>query len=91
MSMVPVGHWITPPEVGAIASELRDAADQIRLLYGSVDAVGRQLDQSWRGNAKNIFDAHFNGFPKEILAYADDLERMARDILNIQVWVIDEL
>jgi WXG100 family type VII secretion target len=90
MSVVPAGHWMTPPEVGEIASEFRAAADQIRSVYGSVNAVGGQLDQSWRGNAKNIFDAHFNAFPKEILAYANDLDHMASEILNIQVWVYDE-
>lgn len=89
MAAVP-GKWITPPEVHSIASEFRAAADQIRYVYNSVSAVGTQLDQSWSGNAKSIFDAHFNSFPKEILAYADDLDRMAHEVLNIQVWVPDE-
>lgn len=90
MAIVPVGHWITPPEVGEVASRLRAAADQIRSVYSSVNAVNGQLDQSWRGNAKNIFDAHFNSFPREILAYANDLDQMANEILNIQIWVLDE-
>lgn len=89
MSMAPVGHWINPPEVGEIASQFRAAADQIRSVYGSVNAVGTNLDQSWRGNAKNIFDAHFNAFPNEILAYANDLDNMANEILNIRIWVVD--
>lgn len=88
MSVMPEGHWITPPEVGGIASEFRAAADQIRSVYNSVNAVGGQLDQTWRGNAKNIFDAHFNSLPKEVLAYANDLDHMANEILNIQVWVL---
>ncbi len=87
MSVVTTGHWITPPEVGAIASEIRAAADEIRDTYKSVNAVGEQLDQSWRGNAKNKFDAHFNMFPSDVLAYADDLDHMANEVLNILVWV----
>ena len=87
MSVVPAGHWITPPEVGEIASELRAAADQIRSVYNSVNTVGIQLNQSWRGNAKNIFDSHFNTFPKDVLAYAHDLDQMANEVLSIQVWV----
>lgn len=90
MAMVPVGHWITPPEVGEIANRFRVIADQIRTVYASVNAMEGQLEQSWRGNAKNIFDAHFNSFPREILAYADDLDHIANEILNIQIWVLDE-
>lgn len=88
MSMVPTdGHWITPAEVGEIASALRAAADQVREVYKSVDAVGQQLDQTWQGNAKNKFDAHFNTYPRDVLSFADDLEHMANSVLTIQVWV----
>lgn len=89
MSVIPAGRWITPPETGGIASELRAVADAIRSVYNPVNSIGGQLDQTWRGNAKNIFDAHFNSFPRDILAYADELDRMANDVLNIQVWVMD--
>lgn len=87
VSVVPDGHWITPPEVNEIAREVREAAERIRSVHGTATGVDSQLDASWRGNAKNIFDAHFNSFPREILAYANDLDRMADEILGIQVWV----
>lgn len=89
MAVAP-GKWITPPEVHEIARELRSAADQIRSVYQSVSSVESQLDGSWLGNAKNVFDAHFNGFPKEIMAYATRLDHMAVEVLNIQVWIPGE-
>jgi uncharacterized protein YukE len=82
-----LGHWITPPEVYQIASELKAAANKIEAVFTQVNQVDNQLDQSWLGNAKNIFDSHFNGFPKEILAYAQDLKQMADEVLAIQIWV----
>lgn len=89
MSAIP-GKWITPPEVHQIASEFRAAAERIRAVYHSVNSVGNRLDETWLGNAKNIFDAHFNSFPREIAAYADRLDQMANEISQIQVWVPDE-
>ena len=86
MAAVP-GRWITPPEAHAIASELRSAADQIKTVYQSVNGVGNQLDETWYGNAKNIFDSHFNSFPKELLAYASQLDQMAQEVLQIRIFV----
>lgn len=84
------GKWITPPEVQGIAAEFRAAAERIRTVYHTVNSVGNRLDETWYGNSKNIFDSHFNSFPREIVAYADRLEQMAHEILQIQVWVPDE-
>ncbi len=90
MSVVPDGQWITPPEVSEIAREVRALAEQVRSVHGVATSVEGQLNASWRGNAKNIFDAHFNSFPREVLAYANDLDKMADEILSIQVWIPNE-
>ncbi len=84
------GKWITPHEVQEIARELRAAAEQMRTVFQTANEVGNQLDDTWSGNAKNIFDAHFNSFPNETAAYAERLEQMAHAVLQIQVWVPDE-
>ncbi len=89
MSQVP-GHWITPPEVEQFARELRAAADQIREVFHTATAVRSQLDSSWFGNAKNIFDSHFDGFPHDVASFAHRLDQMASEALAIQVWVPDE-
>ena len=83
----PKGKWITPHEAGEIASQYRAAANEIRNIEQQVSRVGANLDSSWLGNSKNIFDSHFNSFPAEITGYANLLDRMADEISRIKVWV----
>ena len=87
---IETGEWITPPETREIANEFRAAADRIREVYHAVQSAGSQLDATWVGNAKNIFDSHFDSFPREIAAYADHLDQMAHEILQIQVWITNK-
>jgi uncharacterized protein YukE len=83
------GEWITPPEVYRIAGEIKAVANQVESLYSTANGVGVELNGTWFGNAKNIFDAHFNGFPNEFIAYANELRSMAAQVLAIKVWIPD--
>ena len=91
MATEPLGKYITPSEAYEASNRFRAAANDARIVSQKVAQVGMRLDESWIGNAKNIFDSHFNSLPSELAAYADMLDRMAHDISNIEVWVeIDE-
>ncbi len=81
------GKWITPQEALEAANQYRAAASEARIVAQKVAQAGMRLDGSWLGNAKNIFDSHFNSLPSELAAYADMLDRMAHEISNIEVWV----
>ena len=82
-----LGKWITPPEAVSIASKYRVAASEIRLVAQDMIRVSNSLDASWSGNAKNVFDAHFNSFPTELASFADHIDHIATQVANIQVWV----
>lgn len=87
MAPLETGEWITPQEAFEYAARYRAAAAEMREIAHRALNVGHRLDDSWFGNAKNIFDSHFNSFPQEIFAYADSLENMAQQISRIEVWV----
>jgi WXG100 family type VII secretion target len=84
---VVTGYWYTPPEVYEIAARVRAIAQKVRAQYTPASQVKNQLDQTWYGNAKNIFDGNFQGFPQAILNYSDELKQMADEILGIRWWV----
>ena len=86
-----------PPEAHAAARVYRSAASEVRTVAQQVRSMRGSLEETWFGNAKNIFFGNSEHTAANLDRHASTLEGLAREaeepvtvIKLVWVWVDEE-
>ena len=82
---ITVEKEITPEKALGIAIRMRSVARRIFLLAADLHGVKSELDQNWKGNARNRFFDDFEDQPRYLDEMSEILENHATNIENITV------